>query len=358
MLSDETMMKTKETFISERYRPEVRGSFIDIDHDTYIPLPYDASPMLAPLDVNAICFGPRKDNVLIHLEHLVCEDDGVLFLYYEDLFKRWSYFCCSGELSIVYQYDSQRTVMLRAKFAYIRGCMVTPESKHWLLLGDFYNAMSLWQGRFLCNPLAQLSNESKLFQLRNSLLSASKKASFASEDASIRIGKSYVIKGLRNLNRLESAKAYVVKSLSGVRSIAVDASDYATWNLDALNHGPVLFQEKVSGVDVRVHALNGALYVKQSSTKAAVDYRYDPHFYTLSDMKDFNDTFAQFCMDVCWLEHNNLMGIDFIKSKDTYTVLEANPCPGWSAYHPYNGIDQDDFLEHLLDSLKGMSQDD
>ena len=35
-----------------------------------------------------------------------------------------------------------------------------------------------------------------------------------------------------------------------------------------------------------------------------------------------------------------------------YVVLEANPSPGWSAYHPFNGIDDEPFINELLRVLK------
>ena len=45
------------------------------------------------------------------------------------------------------------------------------------------------------------------------------------------------------------------------------------------------------------------------------------------------------------------MGIDFIKSENGYVVLEANPSPGWSAYHECNGIEIDAFMKDLLEEL-------
>ena len=185
-----------------------------------------------------------------------------------------------------------------------------------------------------------------MFQLNNSLLSASK------PHAHIKIGISYVIKGEEQFKRLKQKKYYVVKSLSGVRSIVVDQSEYEHWDKSALNNIPVLFQEKVPGVDVRYHVLNNQLYGKQSQYKVSVDYRYDSHFFELTTITSINKSITSFCQTVSALEKNNLMGIDFIKSNNTYYVLEANPCPGWSAYHPYNGIDSDNFLNHLLRVLR------
>lgn len=341
-------MLHKESFISHPFRPDVRGSTIDSDYETPLKLALNKAPIQS-LHVNAICFGPRKDNVLVSLEHLVSEQDRILFFYYEDLFIRWSYICDSGDIYFIYQKDESNAYWVRAKTIYMRGCMVTPESKHWSILGEFYNLMSLWKGNMLCNPGSQMSNESKLFQLNNSLLSASKL------QKKIKIGTSYVVKGTSQFERLNPKKSYVVKSLSGVRSIVVDASEYRCWNVNAIDNLPVLFQEKVEGSDVRFHILDNHLYGKLSEHKESIDYRYDSHFFELKTINDCDKNLSSFCQTVATLEKNNLMGIDFIKSKNTYYVLEANPCPGWSAYHPYNGIDTDAFLKHILHFLTNDS---
>ena len=66
-----------------------------------------------------------------------------------------------------------------------------------------------------------------------------------------------MIKGLQYFNCLEQNKSYIVKSLSGVRSIVVDDKDFSLWDFSNLEHLPVLFQEKVEGYDLRVHVFKG-----------------------------------------------------------------------------------------------------
>ena len=367
-------MLYKSSFITSQFRPDVRGSLIDSHYQTPLKLNLTGSPGIPvaclnteqarddeprevresylkfleyeTIQVNSICFGPRKDNVLINLEHFIEESDQILVFYYEDIFIRWSYICHSGDICFIYQKDERNAFVVRTKCIYMRGCMVTPESKYWKILGDFYNLMSLWKGKIICNPASQMSNESKLFQLNNSLLTASKAYN------NIKIGTSFVIKGKAQFLQLNQDKSYVVKSLSGVRSIVVDQSEYAHWDRNALDNLPVLFQEKIQGMDIRFHILENKLYGKQSSDKESVDYRYDRHFFELTTITSINKSLPSFCQTVAALEKNNLMGIDFIKRNNTYYVLEANPCPGWSSYHPYNGIDSDDFLSHILCVLR------
>lgn len=160
------------------------------------------------------------------------------------------------------------------------------------------------------------------------------------------------MKGDRALEHLLNNKSYIVKSLSGIRSIVVDEKEFKKWHLASINNLPVLFQEKVSGNDLRVHIVNGNVYGKLSLTKDEVDYRYDCNFFSLQDFHDFSEELKQFCIDVTQYEGNPLMGIDFIKTDCGYVVLEANPSPGWSAYHECNGIENDPFINDLLMELK------
>ncbi len=90
-------MLHKESFISQQFRPDVRGSTIDSDYEAPLKFTSKERPSHV-LHVNSICFGPRKDNVLISLEHLAEEQNEILFFYYEDIFLRWSYICDSGDI--------------------------------------------------------------------------------------------------------------------------------------------------------------------------------------------------------------------------------------------------------------------
>lgn len=117
-------MLYKSSFITSQFRPDVRGSLIDSDYQTPLKLNLTSSPEIPvaclnteqarddepqevresylkflgykTIQVNSICFGPRKDNVLINLEHFIEESDQILVFYYEDIFIRWSYICHSG----------------------------------------------------------------------------------------------------------------------------------------------------------------------------------------------------------------------------------------------------------------------
>ena len=336
-----------KTFISKKFRPDVLGGRLDKKHSTPFHLTQTKTPGDNPnLIVNAICFGPKKDNVLINLEHALNKLDKVIILYYEDIHLRWTYIKTSDDSYFLYKKNETEQYKIKPKWLYIRGCYIDPDDHHWTLLGDFFNFVEMWRGSVLCAPKKQMPNESKLYQLNNSLKNASRTF------PSISIGKSYVIKGRNRLNPLNKNNNYIVKSLSGIRSIVVDEHDYKKWDFTCVDHTPVLFQEKVEGNDLRVHIINNNIFGKRSNFKASIDYRYDKNFFNLSDANDLDQELIDFCILVSSEEENLLLGIDFIQTELGYVALEANPSPGWSAYHPYNGIDDEPFILELLKVLK------
>ena len=135
----------------------------------------------------------------------------------------------------------------------------------------------------------------------------------------------------------------------------MDKHNYENWDHDNINNIPVLFQEKVEGCDLRIHILDKKIFGKRSNSKKNIDYRYDDNFFKLSDENNLSQTLMDFCVSVSNEENNQLLGIDFIQTETGYIVLEANPSPGWSAYHPYNGIEGEPFINTLLRVLKKPS---
>lgn len=338
-------MSQLKSFIDASHRPEIIGGRLDRTHQTKFVLDYSNSMNSKELTVNTIAFGPKQDKVLLNLEQAIRNKDGILIFYYEDLHKRWSFVQTNHESYFMYKKNNLEQYKIKANSLYIRGCQVDVDDEYWVLLGEFYTFVDCWDGKVVCAPKKQNNNESKLYQLNTSLKASSK-------NRNISIGKSTVLKGEGALEHLATDKSYIVKSLSGIRSIVVDDKKFKKWPLASINNLPVLFQEKVSGNDLRVHIVNGNVYGKLSLTKDEVDYRYDSHFFSLQDFHDFSDELKKFCIDVTRYEENPLMGIDFIKTDSSYVVLEANPSPGWSAYHECNGIENDPFINDLLMELK------
>ncbi|MDI9818512.1 MULTISPECIES: ATP-grasp domain-containing protein [unclassified Legionella] len=338
-------MSQLATFISSSHRPEINGGRLDKSHQPLFEIDYLYTSDMSDVIVNTIVFGPKQDKVLLSLEHAIEENDKILIFYYEDLHKKWTFVQNNSESYFVYRKNDAEQLKIYPQNLYIRGCQIDRDDPNWIILGEFYNFVDTWEGRVICAPQKQHNNESKLYQLNTSLKNASKPYN------NISIGKSYVIKGQNGLAKLSDNKHYIVKSLSGIRSIVVDDKDFTSWNQESLSNMPTLFQEKVDGNDLRIHVVNGKTYGKLSLKKMGVDYRYDENFFSLVDFDDLTDELKLFCLAVTEYEGNTLMGIDFIKSDNEYVVLEANPSPGWSAYHECNGIENDAFIKDLLVEL-------
>lgn len=340
-------MDELETFIGQKFRPDVLGGKLDKEHKSIFHISCEDKNETNPyITINAICFGPKKDNVLINLEHVICKEDKVLIFYYEDIHQRWTYIQSREENYFLFKKNELEQYKIKPKFLYIRGCFIDPDDKYWLLIGDFFNFVEMWDGELLCAPKKQMPNESKLYQLNNSLRNSSQNI------PAISLGVSYVIKGAEQLTILDQAKSYIVKSLSGVRSIVVDEQDYKKWQVNNLNNIPVLFQEKANGKDLRVHIINQHIFGKRSNIKVNIDYRYDSNFFKLENVEEIDEDLVNFCLSVAEEENNLLLGIDFIQTELDYVALEANPSSGWSAYYPFNGIVDEPFILELMRVLK------
>ena len=116
----------------------------------------------------------------------------------------------------------------------------------------------------------------------------------------------------------------ILKSISYVRSIVKTVSEVTKTVKE-----PVIFQDMCAGKNIRVHCLNQK-YVATEIDSVEIDYRYAKQ----QKMKQIKipEAIKQECININ--NHLGLIfsGIDFIKSGDTWTLLEANPAPGYSFY--------------------------
>jgi len=336
-----------KSFITSHYRPEITGGKIDESHNTRFYYNCDLYQNYKDIrEVNAICIGPKLDAVLSELEHCITVEDNILIFYYEDIHARWSFIVNNNEEVFIYKKNNNEQYFVKPKNLYIRGCCVDEDSKYWYIIAGFLNFIDMWPGNVICATRRQAYNQSKLFQLANSL---NKSRNY---NNSISIGKSHVVKGSKYEKFFNAEREYIVKSLSSVRSRVVDSNDYHEWDKSSLQNLPVLFQEKIKGNDLRIHIVNNVLYAKLSLNKDKVDYRYSNNFNKLVDMSIIPDELSAFCRKVALYEDNDLMGIDFLETDDNYIVLEANPSPGWASYYSYKGIIKGPFILDILEALK------
>ena len=336
-------MSDLNSFIPHAFRPDITGATLDEKHQTHFFLQQKPTQQQK---LHAICFGPKKDNVLINLEHAITSEDNILVLYYEDIHKRWTYVKTHQTQYFLYQKNAHDTLILHPECLYIRGCTITAHTPAWQTIGLFYAFTNTWPHRILCAPHSQCANESKLYQLNHSLRTAAKKT------PAISIGKSYVIKGPGLYQQKIENKPCIVKSLSGIRSIVVNQEAFMHWDRTQIHHLPVLFQSTVQGQDLRVHLIQNQPFAQLSLAKDSIDYRYDKHFFTLKTLHNLPKALVKFTQTVSHIENNQLIGLDFIQTDTHYVVLEANPSPGWSAYHECHGIEIPPFIQALIQTLK------
>ena len=323
----------KTTFISHKNRPVQHGATLDSRHIT-----------ARPFDFNDVMYNDDPSHN-IKARH-IGSNPTIKILYLEDLFKSWSFVCRNGDIQFMLSDKKNGNLRLKPSILYCRSALYNDTCPNWKALSAFTHVLNLWQGNILCRPMQHTRNCSKLLQLNATIIPAIKKS-----NAPIRIPQCYVIKGEHAFKKIAS-RHLIVKSLSNLRSDVVDEKEFMQWNHRPLNDLPTLFQEVIPGNDIRVHKLYQAYASKKILKKTKINYRYD----TKSDLiQDYitPDPLKLFCDCVSEIEHNPLLGIDFLEiSANEWACLEANPGPGWSAYHWDDADDGRSFLSAFLKVLK------
>lgn len=123
----------------------------------------------------------------------------------------------------------------------------------------------------------------------------------------------------------------IFKSMSSVRSVVKRLDLAALEAIDAL--GPVLFQQRIPGRNVRVHVI-GDRTIACAVESEGIDYRYAPS--QLEPVTLPSDIAAR-CVALTRRLHLLLSGIDLIVTDagDWY-CLEVNPNPGFTAFDLWN----------------------
>ncbi len=125
----------------------------------------------------------------------------------------------------------------------------------------------------------------------------------------------------------------IYKSNSAHRSIVqpVRTSDYS--RLDLIQGCPVFFQERIRGIDVRVHVIQNSTFSVEIRS-SEVDYRYDRSLDITEAAHELDTAVAAKCIAITRSIGLTFSGIDFIRSDedDQYYCLEVNPMPGYHGY--------------------------
>ena len=131
----------------------------------------------------------------------------------------------------------------------------------------------------------------------------------------------------------------IYKSISGVRSVVGELREADTARLAAIRWCPTQLQQRIRGVDVRVHVVGDELFACEIRSDA-VDYRY-AHLsgadVELSSIA-LPDDCADRCVALARAARLPLAGIDFRRTDDgEWYCFEINPSPGFTYYQQATG---------------------
>ena len=118
----------------------------------------------------------------------------------------------------------------------------------------------------------------------------------------------------------------VYKSMSSVRSIVQELS---TDQLEARALGPVLFQARIVGTNIRTHVVGERVFACEIETEG-LDYRYAPSRLLATTLPE---EIARRAVDLTRALGLRVSGIDLIVTPSgEWYCLEVNPNPGFSYY--------------------------
>lgn len=337
----------KSTYLSKKHRPKQHGAQLDENHISVNKMNFNDYLFVenSESNVNCICIGPKEDRVLQLVDVNTDDKDKVLMFFIEEIFETWSYICRDGKIVFVYHSAKYGNLICKPKTIYFRSTYCDEKSKYWEALHNLLQLLNQWPDKILCRPDLHHLNNSKLAQKLLSLIPGIRETG-----ANVSVPKCYVIKGEMFLKGLADKKL-ITKSLSSYHSDVVDNKVFNSWDVKSLNNIPALFQEIVDGCDIRIHKLNDDYAGMKIPKTVKENYRYDTRS---SNVENFmiSDELKSFCAKISEIEDNNLMGIDFIEHPNGGLVcLEANPGPGWSAYHHKEKRDGKSFLSKFINEL-------
>ncbi|MFC8392647.1 RimK family alpha-L-glutamate ligase [Streptomyces sp. NPDC057238] len=139
----------------------------------------------------------------------------------------------------------------------------------------------------------------------------------------------------------------VFKGASGEKTVASEFGPDQVEDLELLPRSPVLFQERVRGADVRTH-LVGKEHFSERIDCEGVNYQYWQGAKAFTPAQAPNEVVEQ-CLAYQAASGLAFIGFDFIVGDDdSYTVLEANPMPGYDGYDRRLGLRVSHALFNLL----------
>ena len=194
-------------------------------------------------------------------------------------------------------------------------------------------------GVVLNRPDAMAANNSKPYQYAQI-----RSAGFVVPDTVITTSPDIAREFIRQHERV------IYKSVSGVRSIVGELREADTARLTDIRWCPTQLQERIDGVDVRVHVVGDELFACEVRS-SAVDYRYahlSGHRAVVSAI-ELPDDCAERCLALARGSRLPLAGIDLRRTDDgRWYCFEINPSPGFTFYQNATGAPIDAAIARLL----------
>lgn len=186
------------------------------------------------------------------------------------------------------------------------------------------NFIEYFPGRVVNRPGKSLSNGSKLYQ------------QIEISGAGFYTPKTIVTNKAEKVFSFyeECNKEIIFKSISSVRSIVTKFTPRHFPDTNLLKNCPVLFQELIKGLEIRVHTVGKKVFATAIETDA-IDYRYARKFNMPVKFSDIKLPFKIEKACVLLSEYFGLevAGIDLKKTSDgKYYCFEVNPSPGFLTY--------------------------
>ena len=133
----------------------------------------------------------------------------------------------------------------------------------------------------------------------------------------------------------ESHKRCIYKSISSQRSIVSELTDDHRDRLCAVAWCPTQFQERIDGVDHRVHVIDDNVYATRVGSSGD-DYRYDTT--TRLEWIELPEDIAVRCVELAQALDLRFAGIDLrLTPAGEWYCFEVNPSPGFTYFADATG---------------------
>jgi hypothetical protein len=123
-------------------------------------------------------------------------------------------------------------------------------------------------------------------------------------------------------------------------------------DLHKIRYLPTQFQEKLNGINIRVHVVGDVLFATKIESPV-IDYRYAGQENQECSLTAFDlpPKIEKRCFKISKLLNLPLCGIDLFKTTDNeYYCFEVNPSPGYSYYQQSTNQDIATAIVNWLDS--------